>query len=246
MTTPSVRKHAGPGPASDQPSVPEPAFGERARTLVYLGRVGSLSTLSLWVSLRRHSRQFLTSVAYTLSRTIDQGTGYFNQFDQRSQRGPSQLDQTHRFVTTGVWSPQFRALKNFEFSGILTFAGGRPYTAVFDTPEVNFSIVPGEKFHSFRGPTFKDVDFSISRIFHLGERYQLGFRAEAFDLFNHPNYQQNVVDNVQYSAVGPNPNPNNSTDQLWTATPNPDSGVPGAMVPKFGSRSFQFSTRFSF
>ena len=200
----------------------------------------------LLVSLRHHSRQFLTSVAYTLSRTTDQGTGYFNQFDQRSQRGPSQLDQTHRFVTTGVWSPQFRALKNFEFSGILTLASGRPYTAVFDNPEVNFSIVPGEKFNSFRGPTFKDVDVSLSRVFRFGERYQLGLRAEAFDLFNHPNFQQNVVDNVQYSAVGPNPNPNNRTDQLWTATANPDFGVPGAMVPKFGSRSLQFSTRFTF
>src|SRR6478752_4632757 len=46
MTATSVRKHAGPGPASDQPPVPEPTFAERARTLVYLGRVGSLSTLS--------------------------------------------------------------------------------------------------------------------------------------------------------------------------------------------------------
>lgn len=41
----SIRKHAGPGP-SDQPSVPEPSFAERVRTLVYLGRLGSLSTLS--------------------------------------------------------------------------------------------------------------------------------------------------------------------------------------------------------
>src|SRR6202043_1488884 len=46
MTTSSGRKHAGPGPASDQPPVPEPTFAERARTLVYLSRVGSLSTLS--------------------------------------------------------------------------------------------------------------------------------------------------------------------------------------------------------
>ena len=46
MTTSSVRKHAGPGPTSDQPPVPEPTFAERARTLVYLGRIGSLSTLS--------------------------------------------------------------------------------------------------------------------------------------------------------------------------------------------------------
>jgi putative heme iron utilization protein len=45
MSSSSPRKHAGPGP-SDQPAVPEPSFSERARTLVYLGRIGSLSTLS--------------------------------------------------------------------------------------------------------------------------------------------------------------------------------------------------------
>lgn len=42
----SPRKHAGPGPASDQPAIPEPSFAERARTLVYLSRIGSLSTVS--------------------------------------------------------------------------------------------------------------------------------------------------------------------------------------------------------
>ena len=46
MTSSSPRKHAGPGPATDLPPVPEPTFAERARTLVYLGRMGSLSTLS--------------------------------------------------------------------------------------------------------------------------------------------------------------------------------------------------------
>ena len=39
-------KHAGPGPASNQPAIPEPTYAERARTLTYLGRVASLSTLS--------------------------------------------------------------------------------------------------------------------------------------------------------------------------------------------------------
>src|SRR5690242_10953839 len=45
MSSSSIRKHAGSGP-SDQPTVPEPSFAERARTLVYLARIGSLSTLS--------------------------------------------------------------------------------------------------------------------------------------------------------------------------------------------------------
>src|ERR1700691_4257678 len=38
--------HAGSGAASNQPAVAEPTFAERSRTLVYMGRVGSLSTLS--------------------------------------------------------------------------------------------------------------------------------------------------------------------------------------------------------
>jgi heme iron utilization protein len=46
MTTSSTGKHGSAGRASDQPGVPEPLYAERARTLMYLGRIGSLSTLS--------------------------------------------------------------------------------------------------------------------------------------------------------------------------------------------------------
>jgi len=40
----SPRKHAGW--AGDQPAIPEPPFAERSRTLMHVGRVGSLSTVS--------------------------------------------------------------------------------------------------------------------------------------------------------------------------------------------------------
>ncbi len=46
MSSSSIRKHASTGAVSDQPAVPEASFAERARTLVYLARIGSLSTLS--------------------------------------------------------------------------------------------------------------------------------------------------------------------------------------------------------
>jgi len=46
MASSFAGKHAGPGPASDQPLPPEPSFAERARTLMHLGRIGSLSSLS--------------------------------------------------------------------------------------------------------------------------------------------------------------------------------------------------------
>src|ERR1700723_1696734 len=46
MSPSSIRKHASTGGASDQAPIPEPSFAERVRTLVYLSRIGSLSTLS--------------------------------------------------------------------------------------------------------------------------------------------------------------------------------------------------------
>jgi len=46
MSSSSLGKHASTGEVHDQPTVSEPSFAERARTLVYLGRIGSLSTLS--------------------------------------------------------------------------------------------------------------------------------------------------------------------------------------------------------
>jgi heme iron utilization protein len=45
MSSSSFGKHAA-GTAGGQPSVPEPSFAERARTLMQSGRIGSLSTLS--------------------------------------------------------------------------------------------------------------------------------------------------------------------------------------------------------
>ena len=44
-----MSRHAGPPRAADAPLVPEPTYAERARTLAYLGRTGTLATLS-----RRH------------------------------------------------------------------------------------------------------------------------------------------------------------------------------------------------
>jgi len=46
MSSGTIGKHAGSGTANGQPAVAEPTFAERVRTLLYLGRIGSLSTIS--------------------------------------------------------------------------------------------------------------------------------------------------------------------------------------------------------
>jgi Carboxypeptidase regulatory-like domain/TonB dependent receptor len=213
-----------------------PSFGP----INVIDNTGNSVYNALLVSLRHTSSQFFTAVAYTLSKTVDQGTGYYNQFDQQSQRGPSQLDQRQRFVVSGGWTPTSGPMRHFIIAGVLNEATGRPYTAVFDTSQLNFSMVPGEAFNSFTGPGVNNFDFSVARDIHLGEKFTLGLKAESFNLFNHPNFQQNPVNNVQYTTA------QRGSTNVWDAFVNPTFGTPVGVVSRFGSRAFQFSTRFSF
>jgi len=45
-----------------------------------------------------------------------------------------------------------------------------------------------------RGPAFTDVDASLARTFALSETYRLQFRAEGFNIANHPNFGLPVAD----------------------------------------------------
>jgi putative heme iron utilization protein len=57
-----VSRHAGPPRRDDAPPIPEPTYAERARTLAYLGRTGTLATLS-----RRHpGHPFASVMPYAL------------------------------------------------------------------------------------------------------------------------------------------------------------------------------------
>jgi hypothetical protein len=40
----------------------------------------------------------------------------------------------------------------------------------------------------FRGPTFKNLDFSVSKLWKLNERVNLQFRGEVFNILNHTNF----------------------------------------------------------
>jgi hypothetical protein len=55
--------------------------------------------------------------------------------------------------------------------------------------------------NSLRGPGFFNVDVSLSREFHLRERLTIHARAEAFNLFNHPNFGSPVA-NISSANFG--------------------------------------------
>jgi len=62
MSSLTAGKHACSGAASNQPAVAEPTFAERARTMMYLGRIGSLTTLSR----KQHGFPFGSVMPYEL------------------------------------------------------------------------------------------------------------------------------------------------------------------------------------
>jgi len=74
----------------------------------------------------------------------------------------------------------------------------------FDTSA--FTAVP--RFGNFGrnviiGPSFSNTDFSVSKTTNIGEGIQAQFRAEIFDLFNHPNFGRpgNVVGSAAFGRI---------------------------------------------
>lgn len=91
-------------------------------------------------------------------------------------------------------------------SGALQAAEGGP--VVFQVDDINaqlpncrkvigtesFFCIPapgtsGMGRNTFRGPKFWNFDFGVIKKFDLTERFKLQFRAEFFNLFNHPNFE---------------------------------------------------------
>jgi hypothetical protein len=95
------------------------------------------------------------------------------------------------------------------------------------------------------GPGFWNYDFSTTKNFQLRERLQLQFRAEFFNIFNHPNFAlpSNVI-TPGFLADHVTPNPNAGTAGLITQTPDVAQGNPG--LGGGGPRVMQFGLRLQF
>ena len=71
--------------------------------------------------------------------------------------------------------------------------------------------------NTFVGPAFWAADMSIFKDFHFSERVRLQFRAEAFNVFNHTNFQlpganfagKNRIDDLNFGQAGGTFNPRN-------------------------------------
>jgi hypothetical protein len=83
----------------------------------------------------------------------------------------------------------------------------------------------------FRGPSYKNVDFSVTKLWKFKEAYSAQFRVEFFNLLNH----------VNYGAPGADPSKSAS---FGFSSSTPDSG--NAVLGSGGPRHIQFGLKLAF
>jgi hypothetical protein len=100
--------------------------------------------------------------------------------------------------------------------------------SVFTSPCVAGVCHPGDLGrNAITGPGFMNTDFSVTKNTRLTERFNLQFRAEMFDIFNHPNFGNPVMTTTS-SAFG---------EIFSTRVPTGDFG---------SSRQMQFALKLQF
>lgn len=84
----------------------------------------------------------------------------------------------------------------------------------------------------FRGPTFKNWDFSLSKIWKLNERAKLQFRGEFFNILNHTNFEVFTMNTDLSSPLN-----------VGLVNFIPDLGASNPVIGSGGSRHIQLGAK---
>jgi hypothetical protein len=111
---------------------------------------------------------------------------------------------------------------------------------------------PGIGLNSFYGPWLERIDAGLARRFAIREGKEVEIQAQAFNLFNHPNWyvqNGNGINQIQYNPIGTNCGDGASVNQTCYLVPNSGPGNFGTyqeVSPNGLPRVLQFSARFTF
>ncbi len=92
----------------------------------------------------------------------------------------------------------------------------------------------------FRDTGFKDVDFSLAKNFKWGERFAAQFRAEFFNILNHPNFANPFGGQNGWAHNDP------STGSFGCSCATPDVAASNPVIGSGGSRAIQLGLKLTF
>lgn len=194
----------------------------------------------------RYSSGFQFGVAYTYSRSTDNGSSLTdvlpNAYDAHAYYGLSDFDRTHVLVANYMYDlPFFKTgnavvrsvLGGWEISGINQFQSGIPLSVRTSEDIAGIGLGSGNQFYNLvgnpsleptpftnfstwfnaaafakpaagtygvqprnglRGPGFRAWDMGLRKNFRIVEAQSLQFRFEMFNILNHPNWSNPIVD----------------------------------------------------
>jgi hypothetical protein len=168
---------------------------------------------------RRYANHYQLNAHYTLSKAVawfgqtgDFGNVAQNQFfkfDPAADFGPTDADERHRFVLSGIFDLKW----GFQIAPIFQVASARPWSVfpscVCDSNrdgvvlEDRASRDGNDQHHlppnTMRGDNFQQLNVRVSKFFNFGEQRKLGLFFEAFNVFNTANFGREFQ-NVQGEA----------------------------------------------
>jgi hypothetical protein len=92
----------------------------------------------------------------------------------------------------------------------------------------------------FQDSAFRNFDFSLAKNFHFGERIRLQFRAEFFNILNHPNFANPYGGQNGFGLNDP------SVQPFGCGCATPDVAAANPAVGSGGPRSIQLGAKFVF
>jgi hypothetical protein len=92
----------------------------------------------------------------------------------------------------------------------------------------------------FEDTGFRNFDFSVAKNFHFGETKRLQFRAEFFNIFNHPNFANPYGGQNGFGLNDP------SVQPFGCGCATPDVAAANPVIGSGGSRATQLGLKFTF
>jgi hypothetical protein len=114
------------------------------------------------------------------------------------------------------------------------------------------SCVPGTRHfgnegrNSLLGPNYRNFDFAISKMTPINERFKVQFRADFYNLTNHPNFASPLLPAFFADAAVNGTGPDGRSLGFYPITATSDVGLGNPILGGGGPRSIQFGVKFLF